>query len=279
VRSARAVRPLIPPSSAQDGHSSVEHPFPGGPRARAKVFLRQAQAAGGRGRLRDAEVGLLAACRENQAASAKPTVPLARVLGMLGDRYVAAAGAADSPVLREQLLARARHVVSLSAQVYSTALGPNASSSRAALERLAALEKGVVVATDAPQAGTDPARVDPGNEARIRHVPPAKKVPVRRGGIKAQPSRQPAISQPFTKPPDPEPGPVRQRASFEAGPELRQLSSDLARLRAQAEAVSEDPVGFRQRAEMAQAQRDRCQDLGCLRAWYGKRRRELLAEF
>jgi hypothetical protein len=77
--------------------------------------------------------------------------------------------------------------------------------------------------------------------------------------------------------PDPQPG--AGRTALASDPELRQLASDLARLRAQAEAVSEDPVGFRQRAERALAQRDRCQDAACLRAWHAKRRRELLAEF
>lgn len=234
------LEPLIPASGAQDGHASMEHPFPGGPRARAKVFLRQAETATARGRLRDAEVALLAACREHDAASAGPTVPLARVLGMLGERYADAARAQDSPVLREQLVARAGEVLALSAQAYAIALGPNASRSRLARQRLARLDQDLVAAADAPQ-------------------PAAGRL-----GDEAAPAR---------------PQPAQDRGSVESGPELNQLASDLARLRAQAEAVSEDPAGFRRRAEVARAQREQCRDAACLREWYGKRRRQLLAEF
>lgn len=239
--------PLIPPAGAQDGRAPVEHPFPGGPRARAKVFVAQAQAALARGRPRDAEVALLAACRQHDVASARPTVPLARVLGMLGERYAAAARAEASPALREQLRERARHVLGLSAQAYAVALGPNASRSRQARQRLASLEQDLLAAAEAPQPGSDDRLQDEAAPARAARKPDPKRVP--------------AV------------------ASLAADPELRQLASDLARLRAQAEAVSEDPAGFRQRAERAQSQRDQCQDAGCLRAWYAKRRRELLAEF
>lgn len=276
------LEPLIPPSGAQDGNASVEHPFPGGPRARARVFLRQAEAATARGRLRDAEIALLAACRENDEASATPTVPLARVLGMLGDRYAAAAGAENSPFLREQLVARARQVMSHSAQAYATALGPNASRSRQARQRLAGLEQDLVAATDVPQARADrlqdasvPARLEPA--ARVGVAPAAKPVAVRRGSTEPERVKRRAVPDPVTQRPDPQP--VQNRASLEEPPDLRQLASDLARLRAQAEAVSDDPAGFRRRARMAQAQRDQCLDAACLREWYRRRRRELLTEF
>lgn len=267
------LEPLIPASGARDGHASVEHPFPGGPRARAKVFLRQAETATARGRLRDAEVVLLAACREHDAASAGPTVPLARVLGMLGERYTDAARAQDSPVLREQLVARAREVLELSAQAYAIALGPNASRSRLARQRLARLDQDLVAAADAPQPaagrlGDEAAPARPQPAERARHAPPAKVASARSGITEPRPVRQGA-----------EPAPAQDRGSVESDPELNQLASDLARLRAQAEAVSEDPAGFRRRAEVARAQREQCRDAACLREWYGKRRRQLLAEF
>lgn len=260
--------PLIPPAGPNDGHASVEHPFPGGPRERAKVFVTQAEAALARGRARDAELALLAACREHDLASARPTVPLARVLGMLGERYAAAARAEASPVLGEQLRARARHVLSLGAQAYAVALGPDASRSRQARQRLASLERDLAAATPAPQPGSD--------RQQDEAAPDAKVASVRSGATAARSVKQQEAPGTVRKP-EPEPG--AGRAALASDPELRQIASDLARLRAQAEAVSEDPAGFRQRAERAQAQRDRCQDAACLRAWHAKRRRELLAEF
>ncbi len=279
--------PLIPPGGARDGQASVEHPFPGGPRARAKVFLRQAQAAVAQGRPRDAEVALLAACRENDAASAKPTVPRARVLGMLGERYAVAAGAENAAMLREQLMARARDVLRLSAQAYAAALGPNASRSRQARQQLAALEQELVGAADGPRPGArrlhdeaDPAQAAsarPEPAARARGAPPAKAVAVRGGTSRPQPVRQPTVPDPGPQSADT--GPPQDRFSPASDPELKQLAADLARLRAQAEAVSGDPEGLRRRAEAARARRDQCHDAACLREWYGKRRRELLAEF
>lgn len=282
------LEPLITPGSAQDGRATTEHPFPGDARAKAKVFLRQAETAAAQGRPRDAEVALLAACRENDKASGRPTVPLARVLGKLGDRYVAAAGAEESPMLRGQLMARARHVVRLSAQAYATTLGPNASRSRMARERLASLEQELVAAADAPQArdqraqaaAAAPARAAPTQQ--VRAPPPARQLAARQETkpppppVRQQDRAEPA-PQRTELPPGPQPAPVR--AGVANDPELRQLAADLARLRAQAQAVSEDPAGFSRRADIAQAQRDRCQDAACLREWYGKRRRELLAEF
>jgi hypothetical protein len=68
-------------------------------------------------------------------------------------------------------------------------------------------------------------------------------------------------------------------ASPPGGPEVSQLASDLARLQAQAVAVSNDPAGLQRRAREAQAGRDACADDACLRRWYAQRREQLLREF
>ena len=57
------------------------------------------------------------------------------------------------------------------------------------------------------------------------------------------------------------------------------MNADIARLRAQVEAVTDDPSGFRSRTDAARLQRDLCRDADCLREWYAMRRRQLLAEF
>jgi hypothetical protein len=250
---------LIPVGSAADGHARAEHPFPGGPRAKAKVFLRAANEAAARQRPRDAEVALIAACRQNELASAKPTVPLARVLGLLGERYLLAA-TGDHPLeVRESLLARARHVLASSADVYAVALGPNASRSRQARQRVLDLEQDTLVAADV---------APPAKPARAEAVIEARRAPARKAVAPRPSAELPEAAEP-----------ARIPRRVDSDPELRQLASDLARLRAQAEAVSDDPAGFRQRAEQAQAQRDQCRDAACLQGWYARRKRELLAEF
>lgn len=238
--SACELEPMIPPGASGDGQAVLGHPFPADPRAKAEVFVRAAQAATAGHRPRDAEMALIAACRESERAAPGPTVPLARVLGMLGDRYAAAAADPSHPaLLREQILARARHVRALSAASYATALGPDASRTREARRRLADLDRDVMSAASADGP---------------REPPPAS---------------VPAVA-----------APARETVRVtESDPELGQLASDLARLRAQAEAVSDDIAGLARRAEIAQAQRDRCEDKACLRRWYEMRRRQLLAEF
>jgi hypothetical protein len=81
-------------------------------------------------------------------------------------------------------------------------------------------------------------------------------------------------------PPSPPPVPAAAPALVHSDPDLAQLESDLARLRAQAESVSKDPAALRRQAERARAQRDAaCHDRACLERWYAQRRRELLEEF
>lgn len=263
--------PMVPRASAADGNARAEHPFPASPRAKAKVFLRQAQQAASAGRARDAEVALIAACRQNERASAAPTVPLARVLGLLGDQYAAAASREPSDALREALVARARQVLVRSAEAYASALGPNASRSRQARQRVETLEGDVIAAADAqPQSLAGPLETVQARPVRSEAIARAR--PAGTPAAQARPGSVPAQQAGAPRAARPEP-PV------EADPELRQLASDLARLRAQAEAVSDDPAGLRRRVEIARAQRDQCRDAACLQEWYARRRRELLAEF
>jgi hypothetical protein len=239
--------PLVPPASPRDGHAHPEHPFPGGPRIKAQVFLRAAESAAARHRPRDAEVAWIAACRQNELASASPNVPLARVLGRLGTHYAAAAGRAADPDLRDRLMERAREVTLRSADAYATALGPNASATRQARARVAELDQPLTVTQELPAPST--ARAAPGN---------ADAGTVRDAQLQAT---------------------EQTPAAVDDSPELQQLAADLARLREQAEAVSADPAGLRARAEAARARKDQCGDAHCLRQWYAQRRKELLAEF
>lgn len=266
VRPPHAARcsfdPIIPPATASDGRRRPEHPFPGGPRIKAKVFERAAERAASAGRLRDAEVALIAACQQFELASAAPAVPLARVMGRLGDHYAAAGTRTPDPALREALLERMREVLQMSADSYAKALGPNASLSRIARERL--LQPEVDDLAAAVEAQVPPARRT--SEPRLAATPAAR----------VQPTTARTASTPAPHARKEQGAAVLRRQDVA---EIRQLDSDLARLRAQAEAVSDDPEGLRRRAEAARALRDRCQDAACLRAWYQRRRDELLVEF
>lgn len=255
--------PIVPPASAADGHVVAEHPFPAGPRAKAKVFVRAAEAAAARHRPRDAEVAWIAACRYSELAGKTPNVPLARVLGRLGEHYTSVASAAESPALREQLATRARHLLEISAQAYATALGPNAARSRQAQKLLAGFDERLAAAGEA---GEPAALLAPRSDERIakantRHL---------RGPTPTTRSLSPSQEPPAATVPAAPPASDAQ---------IRQLASNLARLQAQAEAVSDDPAGMRRRTQAALAQRDECHDRACLLGWYSRRRSQLLAEF
>lgn len=251
---ACAFEPLIPAASARDGHARMEHPFPGGPREKAKVFLRAARTASAEGRTRDAELALIATCRMHAEAATKPSLPLADVLARLGAGYVAAAARERQPQLHDQFIARAREVLRLSADIHDQALGPNAQRSLQARERVDTLEPQLASAdAPAPQVALskDAVPVRATAAARTTAPPPRKEA----------------------RTPSPAAAPVP------SSPDLRQRDADLARLLAQAEAVSQDPAGVRQRSEQALARRAQCADPSCLRDWYARRREELLGEF
>lgn len=247
--------PLIPAASARDGHARMEHPFPGGPREKAQVFLRTARKAAAEGRTRDAEVALIATCRMHAEAATKPSLPLANVLARLGAAYVAAATRERQPQLQEQFIARAREVLRLSADIHDQALGPNAQRSVQARERAETLDEQVESA-DAPP-------------------PQADRPPAVAARTQSPPRAAPAAPAPRMQPPASPAAPALVRSD----PDLRRLDADLARLFAQAESVSDDPAGLKRRAERARAEREQCADAACLRDWYARRRGELLREF
>jgi hypothetical protein len=263
----------------------MEHPFPAGPRARAKVFERAAKAALASGRTRDAEVTLIAACRENAKASSRPTVPLARVHSALGELY-AATSAQSAPAGPEQsrLLERARQALTLAAGIYAGALGPNASRSRQALLRIERLDSDVLE-IGAQNAQQQTRREVEQQMPREAHHASREAVPLRqvvqerqRSPVQDPPSRTVRNRSVVNEPAAPEPVPS-VRSLVQADPELRQFEADLARLHEQAAAVSEDPEGLRHRSDLAQAQRNHCRDTACLRRWYVRRRAELIEEF
>lgn len=173
------------------------------------------------------------------AALAFATVQLAQTQAKLAQLYGRALLGGAPATLRPQLTERTQLMLASSAAVYDTVLGPMASRTQLAARRLARAHEGDVGVAARPSTAL-------AAEASGTHV---------LGAAGPQPSAQ------------------------EAAPDVAQLASDLARLRAQAEAVSHDPDGLRARIARAEAARARCSDDACLRRWYARRRAELLAEF
>ena len=235
---------LVPAIGAHDGLFQLEPAL--SPDARRGPLVAVAREAQQQGRMRDAEVALIAACHAAEREAGARSAPTADVKSQLGQHYVDLAAREGAEPQRDALHRRAESLWSQSAEAYAASLGRNASKTRIAQRRLASLAQAV------PQ--------------------PANPATASMGAARS-------ISEPTERAARPLPSvsvPVLARSD----PELAQLESDLERLRAQASRVSRDPGGMRRREAQALAQRDaRCQDKSCLLRWYAQRRRQLLAEF
>jgi hypothetical protein len=235
---------LVQPLGAHDGLFRLEPAL--SPDARTSALVAVAREAQQQGRMRDAEVALIAACHAAEREAGARSAPTADVKSQLGQHYVDLAAREGADAQRDEMHHRAETLWSQSAEAYAAALGRNASKTRIAQRRLASLA----------QAAPQPASPATASMGAARSI--------------SEPTERAARALPSVSVP----------ALARSDPELAQLESDLERLRAQASRVSRDPAGMRRRDAQALAQRDaRCQDKSCLLRWYAQRRRQLLAEF
>jgi len=241
------------PRGDGDGRFTLQAALSTGARIEPAAFLAVAREATQHGRLRDAEVALLAACHAAQGSEGARSVPLADLKSEIGQQYVALAARETVPAIRQDLLKRAASFLSESAISYATVLGGNASKTRLAEQRLAALH--------------DPATL------RLARSDPAA------GASSAMGAARESAEDEVNATAEGCSGSAVGRLVC-ADPELAQLDRDLRRLHAQASSVSRDPGGLRQRDQQALARRDSaCRDKACLLRWYAQRRQQLLEEF
>ena len=243
-------QPITQAKDPQDGQFLVQAALASAAPTDPGAFITVAREAAQQGRVRDAEVALMAACRAALQASGAQSAPLADVKSQMGQHYVQlAAGEGEDPV-RDSLLQRASTLFAESAEAYAAALGKNASKTRMAQQRLASLREPVTLRAAArQQPGSRTATMGAARASAADAMPP------------------PAMG-------------ARASALVQADPELAQLENDLQRLRVQARHVTRDPAGMGRRDAQALALREaRCHDKACLRQWYAQRRRQLLAEF
>lgn len=242
--------PLVPAASAADGKFTLDAALAAQPAPAPSAFVAVAQEAASQGRPRDAEVALIAACRSAGLASGVPSTPLADAKSHLGQHYAALARN-GAPELRPDFARRAESLFSDSVRAYTAALGQNASKTRMAAQRLAALAQpeAAPLAEDTSVLGA----AKPYADSDAYDASAA-------GGCSAPRSA------------------AERMVCGDA--ELAQMENDLDRLRAQARSVTRDPGGFAKRQEQAWAQREsNCKDRECLVRWYAQRRSQLLNEF
>jgi hypothetical protein len=239
------------PASAdgRDGTFSLDAAMDTQPLPSASAFMTVGREAAKQGRARDAEVAFIAACRVAERRGGSHSAPVADAKAQLGEHYVALA--ARSTADESGLFQRAAALFSESADAYAVALGKNASRTRLAEQRLAAVRTGTAVEA----ASRMPAPMESSQDPSVLGA--ARPSLADEAGVRSS---------------------ARQLISSD--PELAQLESDIGRLQAQASRVTRDPAGLRKRDAEAQAKRDaQCEDKPCLLRWYAQRRSQLLNEF
>ncbi|MCC2673761.1 MAG: hypothetical protein K0Q43_5180 [Ramlibacter sp.] len=242
-------QPAVPLNTAQsDGAFALEAALDTKPLPSASAFIAVGREAAQQGRPRDAEVAFIAACHVAEKQGGSHTAPIADAKAQLGEHYMAAAARHPGDETGQALFQRATALFSESADAYAVALGKNASRTRLAEQRLAAVRTGSL------------------NEAAARMPAPIQDSTVMGA------SRPSMVVDEDAR--------ANIRAMISADPELAQLESDIGRLQAQASRVTRDPAGLRTRDAEAQARRDaQCSDKQCLVRWYAQRRSQLLNEF
>lgn len=247
VASTCPSQPLAAARDPEDGRFMLRAALTPAAPTDPAAFLTVAREAAQEGRMRDAEVALMAACHVAEKSSGVRSAPVADVKSEMGQHYVALAAREHTDAVRDGLLQRASTLFTESASTYASALGKNASKTRMAEQRLAALRDPevklpepapVVVAAPRPAPPPDTNRLGAARSSSLADRPPLR------------------------------------------SEDLRQVDSDLERLYAQARAVTRDPAGLQRRHQQALAQRSACQgDENCLRSWYAQRKRQLFDEF
>lgn len=247
--------PLMAASGGGDGRFALDAALAKGAQVEPSAYLSVARESAQHGRMRDAEVALLAACHVAEQASGSQSVPVADLKAQIAQQYVTLAAAEGAAGARDDLLQRAAALLSETAITYSTALGREASKTRLAEQRLASLHDPATL-----QRARADANADPGT--RMMGAAPGS----------AQEAQD-----------DHAGGRMRGAAGrlISSDPELAQLERDMQRLHAQARSVTRDPSGLQRRDGQALAQRDAAcgDDKGCLVRWYAQRRAQLLDEF
>lgn len=245
-------QPLLVATGPRDGQFSLEAAQSVHPGAEASAFIKVAGDMAADFRPRDAEVALIMACRVAAQTAGAPSAPLADAKTQLAQHYAGVAAQPSATELRPQLMERVEGLLEDSVQAYAAALGANASKTRLASLRLAALRQPVeTILSGNGEPTSDPAMLG------------------------AAASSDPDIAAECAAARSPSEKLICSDA------ELAEMDQDLDRLRAQARAVTRDPGGFAQRQEQAWARREaQCRgDKACLRNWYAQRKRELFREF
>lgn len=154
VAAACSFEPLVAPHGTGDGRFDADTALQGPSPPSAKAFTAVAEEAASQGRWRDAEVALIAACRVAGPQGGAPTVPLASAQSRLAQLYVD--HARREPKARAEANARAQELLAASAATYETVLGKDASRTRMAARRAAALAHPGAVFTEPSAATSDP---------------------------------------------------------------------------------------------------------------------------
>lgn len=283
--------PMLSKSGRDDGQERLQARPSGGSAGEVGRLILSGKEAAAAGRVRDAEIAFLNACRSAERVEHAEGTPLADAMYQLGRHYGNVAQSRGSR--KPELVQRARLLYTASLQAYRDRYGEKHEKTRFAEQGLAALPGGsapVQAATRAkqpriPDAGTvESAKVEKGRKAadsaKVAHdARPGK-------AIAPAPSSEPTLepaAPPRSAAVEPSFDCRRARSTPEkiicSDEELARMDRDLGRLHAQAEAAAPDRGAFKRRNDAEWARREAtCRDRECLLRWYAQRRDQLAGE-
>lgn len=240
--------PVLSKSGRDDGQERLQARPSGGSAGDVGRLILSGKEAAASGRVRDAEIAFLNACRSAERVQHAEGTPLADAMYQLGRHYgnVAQSGGSRKP----ELVQRARLLYTASLQAYRGRYGEGHEKTRFARQGLAALPASA-------------AAVKTAKAEKLETVETVEKEP------------KPAVEPSFDC--------RRARSTPEkiicADEELARMDRDLGRLHARAEAAAPDRGAFKRRNDAEWARREAtCRDRECLLRWYAERRDQLAGE-
>lgn len=128
----------IVPRGKEDGREALQPTPSGATASEAASLILTGKEAAASGRLRDAEIAFLNACRNAEAVQARDPVPIADAMYQLGRHYAAVAQSGSGD--RKELLERAGRLYTAALQTYRSRYGESGEKTRFASQGLASLQ-------------------------------------------------------------------------------------------------------------------------------------------
>ena len=259
------LQPAVPAAGEKDGQFPLQADVSGLIAADIASFIAIGKDAVAAGRLRDAEVAFLMACRTADKLKGADSVESADAKFQLGAHYAQLAVQPADPASRAELLRQAERFYADSSHTYLLTHGQADEVARFAAEGLATVRQRLAHGDSVPLSplvtAAQPRQAGMQEEALHALPVPQDQGAAGRSGPSFDCTKARSV-------------PEKMICS---DAELARLDRDLARVYRRAGNLTADPTAFRRQTRQAWRLRETtCQDRECLLRWYAHRREQLM---